>query len=75
MAQFHAANMGITKSMSEAKNTALGSSTGFGYSHVSPTKHHLPLSHQPITMISLTFVLAALVLFISWDSSEAQNHE
>src|SRR5437868_6915256 len=32
MAQFHGGISGITKSMSEAKNTALGSRAHFGYS-------------------------------------------
>jgi hypothetical protein len=64
--------LGITKSMSEAKNTALGSRAAIGYSHVSPAKHHPPLA-TTTAMISLTFILTALVVLTSVDAADAED--
>ena len=62
--------------MSEAKNTALGSFAGIGYSHVSPANEtDAPLPTHPL-MITLTIVLSLLVLLTLWDTSfDGEAHE
>ena len=62
----------MPKSMSEAKNTALGGCAAFGYSHVSPAKHHPPLS-TITTMITATLILAALTVLTAADESCNQD--
>jgi len=62
--------LGITKSMSEAKNTALGGFAGLRYSHVVPATSHSP----PATpMITATLILAALTLLIAMDESAGHD--
>lgn len=62
----------MPESMSDPQNTALGGFLSIGYSHVTqptkPNRHSQPLH----AMLTLTLLLAALVLLTSWDASAAE---